>query len=116
MQHLDKAEISAIVILCLLVALTFVEMGLSYWEDRHYYETRDTFTNIYLTSLAVLANLVVKGSTFIILSFTYKYRLFQIHNVWLYWFVLIVAQDFLYWLLHYIGHYCRFFWAIHVTH
>src|SRR5476651_1720385 len=91
-------------------------MGLSYWEDRHYYQTRDTLTNIYLTSLAVITNVIVKGSTFIVLSFTYQYRFFQIHNIWLYWFVLIVAQDFLYWVLHYIGHYCRLFWAIHVTH
>jgi sterol desaturase/sphingolipid hydroxylase (fatty acid hydroxylase superfamily) len=116
MHGLDKNEISAVIILCLLVVLTLVEMGLSYWEDRHYYKTRDTFTNIYLTSLAVITNLIVKGSTFLVLSFTYQYRLFQIHNVWLYWFVLVVAQDFLYWVLHYTGHYCRLFWAMHVTH
>jgi sterol desaturase/sphingolipid hydroxylase (fatty acid hydroxylase superfamily) len=30
--------------------------------------------------------------------------------------VLVVAQDFLYWVLHYTGHYCRLFWAMHVTH
>jgi hypothetical protein len=61
MHGLDKNEISAVIILCLLVVLTLVEMALSYWEDRHYYKTRDTFTNIYLTSLAIVTNLIVKG-------------------------------------------------------
>ncbi|MDF2434317.1 MAG: hypothetical protein JWP44_3948 [Mucilaginibacter sp.] len=91
-------------------------MWFSYRENRQYYEKRDTLTNIYLTTLAFLLNLVVNGSTFFILSYTYKFRLFQINNAILYWFVLVVVQDFLYWALHYTGHYCRLFWAIHVTH
>lgn len=116
MHKIDAMNTTALVILCLLVVLTVVEMGLSYWENRHYYETRDTFNNIYLTSLAVVINFTVKAITFFILSFTYQYRLFQIQNAYIYWFVLIVAQDFLYWVLHYTGHYCRIFWAMHVTH
>jgi sterol desaturase/sphingolipid hydroxylase (fatty acid hydroxylase superfamily) len=51
------------------------------------------------------------------LDYTYQhYRLFQIQNIFWYWFVLVVVQDFLYWVLHYTGHYCRMFWAMHVTH
>jgi sterol desaturase/sphingolipid hydroxylase (fatty acid hydroxylase superfamily) len=30
--------------------------------------------------------------------------------------ILFLAQDFLYWSLHALGHFSRFFWAIHVTH
>jgi len=116
MSHLDPRNKAAIVLMALLVVLTLVEMGLSYWENRKYYQTRDTLNNIYLTSLAVITNLMVKVSTFVVLSFTYQYRLFQIHNIYLYWFVLVIVQDFLYWVLHYTGHYCRFFWAMHVTH
>ena len=91
-------------------------MGLSYWEDRKYYETRDTFTNIYLTLLAFGINLTVKVATFFVLDFAWKFRLFEIKNIWLYWIILVVAQDFLYWVLHYVGHYSRIFWAMHVTH
>ncbi|MDN3548242.1 sterol desaturase family protein [Mucilaginibacter aquaedulcis] len=116
MSDLDPRNKAALVLMALLVVLTLVEMGLSYWENRKYYQTRDTLNNIYLTSLAVVTNLMVKVSTFVVLSFTYQYRLFQIHNAYFYWFVLVVAQDFLYWVLHYTGHYCRFFWAMHVTH
>ena len=116
MSGLDSRNKAALVLMGLLVILTLVEMGLSYWENRKYYEKRDTFVNIYLTSIAVVTNLVVKASTFFMLSFAYQFRLFQLHNVFLYWFVLVVVQDFLYWVLHYTGHYCRFFWAMHVTH
>jgi sterol desaturase/sphingolipid hydroxylase (fatty acid hydroxylase superfamily) len=34
----------------------------------------------------------------------------------LYWSVLLVAQDFLFYWLHRVDHYCRLFWAVHVTH
>ncbi|WP_428329320.1 sterol desaturase family protein [Mucilaginibacter sp.] len=116
MPHLDSRQETAIVLVTLLVVLTILEMWFSYRENRHYYEKRDTLTNIYLTSLAFLMNLAVNGSTFFILSFTYRFHFIQISNPVLYWIVLVVVQDFLYWALHYTGHYCRLFWAIHVTH
>jgi len=116
MPHLDGRDNTVIVLITLLIILTLIEMGVSYFERQNYYEKRDTLTNIYLTVLAFLLNLVVKAGTFFILNYTYRFRLFQIHNKLVYWVVLIIAQDFLYWVLHYTGHYCRLFWAIHVTH
>ena len=99
-----------------LAVLTLVEMGLSYWENRKYYEKRDTFTNLYLTLLAFVLNLAVKTSTFFVLDYAWHFRLFEIKNAVAYWLILVVVQDFLYWVLHYVGHYCRLFWAMHVTH
>jgi sterol desaturase/sphingolipid hydroxylase (fatty acid hydroxylase superfamily) len=100
----------------LLIFLTLVEVGFSYWENRNYYEKRDTIANIYLALLAFILNFSLKVFTFFILNYTWQFRQFEISNVVVYWTMLIVVQDFLYWLLHYIGHYCRFFWAMHVTH
>jgi len=116
MFHLDSRKEAVFVLVGLLVLLTVLEMWFSYLENRKYYEKRDTLTNIYLTTLAFLLNLAVNGGSFFILNYAYQFRLFQISNVWLYWTVLIIVQDFLYWVLHYTGHYCRLFWAIHVTH
>ncbi|OKS87371.1 sterol desaturase family protein [Mucilaginibacter polytrichastri] len=116
MIPLNAKNDAVVVLISLLVTLTITEMWLSYRENRHYYEKRDTLTNIYLTTITFFINLVVKGSTFFVLQYFYKFRLFEISNVFWYWFVLIVTQDFLYWVLHYTGHYCRFFWAMHVTH
>jgi len=116
MPPINPRNEAVIILITLLVALTLIEMWLSYREDRKYYEKRDTLTNIYLTSLAFILNLAVNGSIFFILSYTYQFKFFQINNAIVYWFVLIVAQDFLYWVLHYVGHYSRMFWAVHVTH
>jgi len=116
MPHFDGRDNAVIVLISLLLVLTLIEMGFSYYEHRNYYNKRDTFTNIYLTVLTFLINLAMKVSTFFILSFVYRFRLFVISNTILYWIPLLVAQDFLYWVLHYTGHYCRLFWAMHVTH
>ncbi|MBV8391290.1 MAG: sterol desaturase family protein [Mucilaginibacter sp.] len=116
MFSLDKRGEAVAGLITLLVVLTLVEMGLSYWENRKYYEKRDTFTNIYLTLLAFVLNLVVKTSTFFVLDYAWHFRLFEITNAIAYWMILVVVQDFLYWVLHYVGHYCRLFWAMHVTH
>ena len=116
MPPLDPRKEAVVILVGLLVLLTLTEMWFSYRDNRHYYEKRDTLTNIYLTALAFFLNLAVNGSMFFLLSYAYQFRLFQIHNTVLYWLVLVVAQDLLYWVLHYTGHYCRLFWAMHVTH
>ena len=116
MSSIDFKQQATIVLIILLIILTGFEMFFSYRENKNYYTKRDTLNNIYLSSLAFLLNLAVKGGSFFILSYFYQFRFLQIKNLFLYWFVLIVCQDFLYWILHYIGHNCRIFWAMHVTH
>jgi len=110
------SDISVIGLFSFVIVLTLVEMYFSYQHDRKLYTKRDTWTNIYLMTAAVGINLGTKTFTFFLLAYCYQFRLFQISNVWLYWIVLILAQDFLYWFLHTVGHYVRFFWAMHVTH
>ncbi len=112
----DVKSQAAILLVAMLIILTLIEMISSHVQNRHYYNKRDTVNNIYLTFLAFLFNLAVKGSTFFILDYFYRFRLFQIDSTFCYWFALVIIQDFLYWLLHYTGHYCRVFWAMHVTH
>jgi len=116
MFKFDGRDEAVVILVSLLAALTIIEMVLSYLENRKYYQTRDTWTNIYLTTLAFVINIVVKAFTFFILSWAWQFRLFEIKNPIVYWVTLVILQDFLYWALHYTGHYVRFFWAIHVTH
>lgn len=99
-----------------VIVLTLVEMYFSYAHDKKIYTKRDTWTNVYLMSVAVIINLIMKAATFFLLDYCYQFRFFEISNSWIYWIVLILTQDFLYWFLHTVGHYVRFFWAMHVTH
>jgi sterol desaturase/sphingolipid hydroxylase (fatty acid hydroxylase superfamily) len=115
-ELLDK-NLSIVSLFGFVILLTLVEMYFSYAHDKKVYHGRDTWTNIYLMTAAFVINLTMKTGTFFLLDYFYhEYRFFEISNVFLYWTVLILAQDFLYWVLHATGHYVRLFWAMHVTH
>ena len=110
------SDISVGTLFSFVIVLTIVEMYFSYSHDRKLYNKIDTWTNIYLMICAILVNLTMKFATFYLLDFFYQFRLFELQNAWLYWTVLVLTQDFLYWFLHSVGHYVRLFWAMHVTH
>ena len=98
---------------------TFLILGeiiLSNIQDRHFYTVKDTITNVYLMLLNGGIDLLSRGITWGILAWFFQYRLFEIQNPILYWFVLFVAEDFVFYILHVVDHYSRFFWASHVTH
>lgn len=115
-ELLDK-NLSIVSLFGFVILLTLAEMYFSYAHDKKVYHGRDTLTNVYLMATAFVVNLGMKTATFLLLDYCYNnYRLFEISNVFLYWTVLILAQDFLYWVLHTTGHYVRLFWAMHVTH
>lgn len=61
-------------------------------------------------------DILMRGICLLILNYFFRFHFIAIQNIYLYWIVLLIAQDFLFYLLHYVDHYCRFFWAVHVTH
>ena len=52
----------------------------------------------------------------VILTFFYAHRFTEMQAGWLYWLLLVIAEDFMYYWLHRVDHHCRLFWATHVTH
>lgn len=95
-----------------------VEIFLSNLHKQESYSVKDTLQNIYLMmlnmGLDILFRTVYIG---IILSFFFQHRIFEpIANPWIYWIVLVVFEDFMYYWLHRTDHQCRLFWATHVTH
>src|ERR1700736_3017169 len=58
----------------------------------------------------------MRGVCELILDHLFRFHFLQIGTTWIYWTVLLVTQDLLFYVLHYVDHYCRFFWALHVTH
>ncbi|MXV52042.1 sterol desaturase family protein [Pedobacter sp. HMF7647] len=112
----DHRNIYVVALVSMLAILTIAEMFFSYLHNRKYYSKQHTWATIYLTAVAIVVNFSMKTATFFVLDYFYQFRFFEIQNVVLYWFVLVIAQDFLYWALHALGHFSRFFWAVHVTH
>ena len=92
------------------------EMLFSYYHHKNYYSTKGTLANIYLTILNFSLDLLVLGVCLFILNYFQQYQFITIHNPYIYWITLLLAEDFMYYWLHRVDHYCRLFWAVHVTH
>lgn len=95
-----------------------IEIFLSNLHKQESYSAKDTLQNIYLmivnTCIDILFRAIYIG---IILSFFFHYRIAEpIANPWIYWIVLLLFEDFMYYWLHRTDHQCRLFWATHVTH
>ena len=95
-----------------------VEVFNSKLRKQDSYSLKDTAQNIYFMILNGGLDLLFRAvSIGIVLSFFYSHRLAgPIANPWIYWIVLFVFEDFMYYWLHRVDHYCRLFWATHVTH
>jgi sterol desaturase/sphingolipid hydroxylase (fatty acid hydroxylase superfamily) len=95
------------------------EIVYSYYKHKHYYTVKGVLANIYLTSLNMGLDLLIRGVCLAVLLYFYQFRVYQIdaqiHPI-VYWISLLVFQDFMFYWLHRVDHYCRFFWAVHVTH
>src|SRR4030095_9691553 len=95
-----------------------LELFLSHLRRQPSYSLKDTIQNIYLMILNAGLDLVCRIIYIgLILSFFYDQRIAgPIGNPILYWIVLIIFEDFMYYWLHRVDHICRIFWATHVTH
>ena len=93
-----------------------LEMLLSSIHLKKYYTAKGVLYNVYLSALNFSLDLLMLGTCIFILTFFSQYSFVTIQNLWIYWLTLLVAEDFLYYILHYVDHNCRLFWAVHVTH
>lgn len=98
------------------VVVIGAEILFSYFHQHRNYSKKGTIENIYLMLLNMGLDIVMRGVCLMILTFFFQFHFVQIHNTWAYWALLLIGQDFLFYVLHYVDHYVRFFWAVHVTH
>lgn len=96
-----------------------IEILYSYWKQKKYYSTKGLLSNLYLTALNFSLDIVVRGICLGVLWYFYQFKFTEIDKVIhpaIYWSALLFAEDFAFYWMHRIDHYCRFFWAVHVTH
>lgn len=92
------------------------EILYSHFHNLKLYSVKGTIDNILLSSLNALLDIVMRGICLLVLNYFYQFHFFEIKNSFWYWFWLVIAQDFMFYWLHRVDHYCRLFWAIHATH
>ena len=100
----------------LYVLIILLEIVISNWQHRKLYNLKDTIANVYCTALNASIDLVFRLVYVVVLSTCYQHRVAHIPHAVLYWIVLIIAEDFIFYWLHRMEHFVRFFWAVHVTH
>lgn len=93
-----------------------VEVLLSNYQQRKLYSWKDTAANLYLLLMNSAIDLLFRGIYLFILDYFYRHQLFSFSHVFVYWFMLVLLEDFLYYWLHRFDHEVRLFWAVHVTH
>jgi sterol desaturase/sphingolipid hydroxylase (fatty acid hydroxylase superfamily) len=94
-----------------------LELLLSHLQHRKSYTLKDTFTNIYLMLLNAGLDLSCRAVLYFgVLHYFYTHAVYSWHTGLLYWIMLLLAEDFMYYWLHRFDHEIRLFWAVHVTH
>lgn len=94
-----------------------IEILLSNWGGRKFYSVKETIQNVYLSLMNAGLDLFLRGLFYIsVLMWFYHHQLFSVHHAFLYWFLLFIFEDLVFYLEHRVEHFCRFFWAVHVTH
>ena len=96
--------------------LIVLEICLSNYYRRKWYNLKDAMVNILLMLANSLLDLLFRGAYLVILDYFYLRHWISFSSVLSYWFLLVLGEDFLYYWLHRFDHEIRFFWAVHVTH
>jgi len=93
------------------------ELFYSYFNKKGLYSTGGILQNVYLTILNMSLDILIRGVCLLVLNYFYQFHVsdFSATSV-IYWSLLVIGEDFMFYWLHRIDHYCRFFWAVHVTH
>src|SRR5437773_2302160 len=98
------------------VIIIGLELLLTHLQRRKVYTVRGTVTNIYLMLLNAGIDGTFRIVYLVILQMFFVHACYQFTNEWMYWILLLLAEDFLYYWLHRFDHQIRLFWAVHVTH
>ncbi len=98
------------------LAVIGLEILVSNYQHRRLYTWPETLTTLALSLWAGLLDLAVRGAYLALMVLIFQHRLLTLTHGWFYWFLLFLLVDFQFYWLHRLEHFCRLFWASHVTH
>lgn len=84
----------SIPIYCVVIG---AEVFYSHLKNKHLYSTKGVLSNIYLTSLNMGLDIVLRGLCLFVLGYFYRFHFADLSPYpVLYWFALIIAEDFMF--------------------
>lgn len=93
-----------------------LEIVLSHFHGWKLYSWRETLMNVYMNLLSAGIDLLLRAAALGFLLFFYVPHLAHDLPPLLYWLLLFLLEDLLFWTEHFVDHKVRLFWAVHVTH
>ena len=93
-----------------------IETTLSWAHNLRAYEFRDTAANFALALGDLFMAAAMKAVFLLLFAFLHRYAPLDMGLAWYGWVLLVLVNDFIYYVFHRLGHRCRFMWAFHVTH
>ena len=96
-------------------------MVLTNYAGKKIYSWRDSLTNLYITLLNLMVDGLMRGTTILAMAWALPFHFVNavaLKNAipWLYWTLLVIAWEFMFYWMHRLEHSSRLFWAVHVTH
>lgn len=112
-----KEQLLILITTPVYIIVIVLEIILSNLHLRKLYTLKETLMNVYLCVLNGGIDLLFRGVYVLILVAFFKYHFISFSSSpVVYWLALFVFEDLAFYFEHRVDHYCRFFWAIHVTH
>src|SRR5438270_2245687 len=93
-----------------------LELLLTHLQQLKVYTVKGTIANVYLMLLNAGIDAAFRIVYLALFQMVFVHACYQFSNGWVYWIMLLLAEDFLYYWLHRFDHEIRLFWAVHVTH
>ena len=118
MTNLSVSEVYAIGI-PIVLAMIFVEILISNWQQKSYYKIQDTLCTIGLLAGNIIVAFSIKGLILALHFYLYQYKIFELSGMlplWLFWIMTFVVIDLVFYIYHRMSHRIRFLWAIHLSH
>lgn len=100
----------------LYIFIIGLEILLTHFVHHKSYNFKNAGVNLYLMLLNSGIDLAFRMVYLAILQYFYVHAVISAAQGVLYWLLLLVAEDFLYYWLHRFDHHVRILWAVHVTH
>lgn len=112
-----KEQLLILITTPVYLIVILLEIILSNLHFKKYYTVKETLMNVYLCVLNGGIDLLFRAVYIFILAVFYNYHFIGFSAIpVVYWISLFILEDLAYYFEHRVDHYCRFFWAVHVTH
>ncbi|HJY23747.1 MAG TPA: sterol desaturase family protein, partial [Hanamia sp.] len=112
-----KEQLLILITTPLYIVVIGFEIVLSHLHLKKIYTLKETLMNMYLCLLNGGIDLLFRVVYVVILAYFFRFHFVDFSfNLFLYWFLLFIAEDISFYFEHRVDHLCRFFWAVHVTH